>query len=394
MQFSIKAIRQYQATTLLFEAADAFEAQRQAEAQGFSVVKVTRSARAGFSFKRSPHFPLVQFSQSLLTLLAAGLSLVEGIEALCEREARAEFKSVLEKLSKKLYEGFTLSAALEAQPGVFPPLYIATVRANETTGALVEAMERFIHYRSQIDLVRKRIIAASVYPSLILGVGSLVIAFLMFYVVPRFSQVFEDLGDKIPFMSQMLLQWGRFVHDHSLGVLTFAFALPALAFYVLSRPDVRAPIGRLVTRIPRIGEYVRVYQLARLYRTLGMLLRGGIAIVPALDMVMGLLPPAMKRSLDAARRDIREGQSLSIAFGAHNLATPVSLRMLRVGERTGQMGEMMEKIAGFHDEDVAQAIDWFIRLFEPLLMIVIGIIIGFIVILMYAPIFELAGAIQ
>jgi general secretion pathway protein F len=147
-------------------------------------------------------------------------------------------------------------------------------------------------------------------------------------------------------------------------------------------------------RLPRLGEYVRIYQLARFYRTLGMLLRGGIPIVPALDMVMGLLPTAMRPQLEAARADIRDGQSLSVAFDTRGLSNPVSLRMLRVGERTGQMGEMMERIAAFFDDDIAEAIDWFIRLFEPILMIVMGVVIGVIVLLMYAPIFELAGSIQ
>jgi general secretion pathway protein F len=277
---------------------------------------------------------------------------------------------------------------------VFPPIYVATIRANEKTGALAEAIERFIHYRSQIDLVRKRVTAAAIYPSLILAVGGLVILFLLLYVVPRFAQVFDDLGDRIPAMSRLLLQWGQLVHEHGLAVLLVLCAVPLAVLLLLARPEVRAWLGRAVTRIPRIGEFVRVYQLARFYRTLGMLLRAGIPAVPALSMVTALLPMSLRAALDEARHEVEEGRSLSMALDAHRLATPVSLRMMRVGERTGQMGEMMERIAAFHDDDVAQTIDWFVRLFEPLLMVALGVIIGVIVLLMYAPIFELAGAIQ
>jgi general secretion pathway protein F len=394
MQFTVKAFRQQKLATLVFEAADVQDARQRAEAQGLSVVSINSARGQPIRLGSRNRFPLVQFNQNLLTLLQAGLSLVEAIDALTERETKADTKNVLERLLKLLYEGRTFSAALGDQPSAFPPLYIATIRANETTGALPEAMERFNHYRSQIDLVKKRVIAACVYPSLILGVGGLVILFLMLYVVPRFSQVFEDLGDRIPFMSRLLLDWGRFVEAHGWAVLLGALCSVAIMAYVLTLPATRASLGRALTRIPRIGEYVRVYQLARFYRTLGMLLRGGIPVVSALEMVTGLLPLSMKDTLEAARQAIREGQPLSLAFDAHHLATAVSLRMLRVGERTGQMGPMMERIAAFHDEDVAQAIDWFIRLFEPILMVVMGAIIGVIVVLMYAPIFELAGSIQ
>jgi general secretion pathway protein F len=277
---------------------------------------------------------------------------------------------------------------------MFPPLYVASVRANEKTGALTEAIERFIVYRAQADLLRKRVIGAAIYPSMILGVGSLVIAFLLLYVVPRFSLVFQDLGDRIPLMSRLLLQWGQFANAHWLELLAGGVLCVAAAVYALGRPQVRLVITRQVQRIPRIGEVVRVYQLARFYRALGMLQQAGIPILTALDMVTGLLPVTLHAALASARRDIGEGRSISAAFETHGLTTAVSLRLLRVAERTGQMGEMLERTASFHEEDIAQAIDWFIRLFEPLLMIAIGLVIGVVVLLMYAPIFELAGSIQ
>ena len=149
-----------------------------------------------------------------------------------------------------------------------------------------------------------------------------------------------------------------------------------------------------IQRIPAIGERVRLYQLSRLYRTLGMLLRGGIPVVTAIGMAKGLLTVELQNKLTSAERDIREGVTTSHAMDKHNLSTAVSSRMLRVGERSGQMGEMMERTAEFMDEELARWIDWFTKLFEPLLMAFIGIVIGMIIVLMYMPIFELASSIQ
>ena len=163
MQFSVLAFKESASSTLIIDALDAAEARHQVISQGFAVITVNPLKTRILTIGRRVKFPLVQFSQSLLTLLEAGLSLVEGLDALAEREARPEFKSVIQNLQKKLYEGVTFSAALQAQPEVFPPLYVATMRANETTGSLGEAMTRFIQYRGQIDIVRKRVIAASVY---------------------------------------------------------------------------------------------------------------------------------------------------------------------------------------------------------------------------------------
>ena len=137
-----------------------------------------------------------------------------------------------------------------------------------------------------------------------------------------------------------------------------------------------------------------MYQLTRFYRTLGMLLTGGISVVPALGMVAGLLDPDLRARLDTATRMVREGRSMSVAMEAAGLTTSVALRLLRVGERSGQMGEMMERIATFHDEEMARWVDWFTKTFEPLLMAIIGVVIGGIVVLMYLPIFELAGSVQ
>jgi general secretion pathway protein F len=237
-------------------------------------------------------------------------------------------------------------------------------------------------------------VSASIYPAILLLVGGLVMLFLLGYVVPRFSHIYADIGGDLPWLSRVLMVWGGFVEKHGVALLAAVAAAVTLLVLWLRTAGARRWLARQIVRIPTVGERVRVYQLTRFYRTVGMLLAGGTPVAQALTMVSGLLHQELRTRLDGALRLIREGQSISVAMQAHGLTTPVALRMLRVGERTGRMGEMMERIAAFHEEELARWVERFTRTFEPLLMAVIGLVIGGVVVLMYFPIFELAGSLK
>jgi len=212
--------------------------------------------------------------------------------------------------------------------------------------------------------------------------------------VPRFSSIYEDVGSNLPFASRLLLEWGQLIDAHAGIVVVGALAALFGAGYGLMRPGVRAAIGSWLARIPAIGRQLHVYQLARLYRTTGMLIRGGMPAVPAMRMSAGVVMAGSRAAFAAATRAVSEGQSLAEALERNGLTTPVAARMLRVGERSGNMGEMMERISDFCDEELARWVAVVTRLIEPVLMIVIGLVIGLIVVLMYFPIFQLAGSIQ
>jgi general secretion pathway protein F len=396
MRFELKALKGRQGLeSLQLDARDTQDAIRQASAQGYTVLSARRSfSLEGLIPRTSSPLPLALFSQELVALLEAGLNLVEALETLAEKEERTEARKVIRGLLGELYEGRSFSHALGAFPHVFSPLYIATVMASERTGDLPEAMSRYVAYQSQLDVVRKKLVSASVYPALLILVGGGVTLFLLGYVVPRFSHIYEDMGSQLPLLSQWLLTWGQMVESNGITVLIVAVIVVAVAAALAREPGVRQWVADQVWRLPAIGQRWRVYQLARFYRTLGMLLRGGTPIISALTMTSGLLSVALQERLAGAAAAIKEGRSMSDAMEKHDLVTPVALRMLRVGERTGRMGEMMERIATFHDDEVARWVDLFTRLFEPLLMAAIGIVIGIIVVLMYLPIFELAGSIQ
>lgn len=396
MRYELKALREGESVLALsLDAADEQEAVRQAESQGYAVLAVR--ARRGLPSWRgtsAARLQLALFSQEMITLLEAGLTLVEAVETLAERERRRGNKKVLQQIIGDLYEGRSLSYALERFPENFPMLYVATVRASEKTGALNEALARYVAYHLQMDMVRKKVVSASIYPLLLMTVGGLVTVFLMAYVVPKFSRIYEDLGGNLPLFTRMLMDWGRLLEAHGAAIFAAFCLLAGATVYGVTRPEFRRWLGRKIWQLPKIGEHLKTYQLSRFYRTLGMLLRGGTPILAALQMVSGLLQPALRAQLEQAAGGISEGLSISQAMERHDLTTPVALRMLRVGERTGLMGEMMERIAGFYEDETARWVDWFTKLFEPLLMAFMGLMIGVIVILMYFPIFELAGSIQ
>jgi len=397
MRYLVKAAKADNALlTLEIDSPDEAGIRAHAELQGCTILAIEplQLSLARISLRRRHKFPVLLFSRELLALLSAGLSLTEAMDTLVEKELNDFNRKLLETLRALLYQGKSFSNALHAQPGIFSEFYVATVRASEHTGSLAEALGRYVKYQEQSDVIRKRIVSASIYPALLLAVGGLVSMFLMFYVVPRFSRVYEDIRGDVPFFSKLLMEWGRFVSGHAALVVGGALVLAGLAAYWLSQPGSRAWLMQRFRRIPAIGERVRLYQLSRLYRTVGMLLRGGIPVVAAIDMAKGLLSNELQLRLASAAHEIREGVSPSQAMDRNQLGTPVSSRLLRVGERTGQMGEMMERTAEFMEDELARWIDWFTRLFEPLLMAFIGIVIGLIVVLMYMPIFELASSIQ
>jgi len=406
MHFQVKAVNDGNGiVSLLLEAPSAADARQQAERQGLRVMSLhpARSlpglgaglaAGLGAAFGRRRDFPLALFSQELATLLNAGLALVNAIESLAEKEEEPTRRQVLTDITRLLYEGKSFSQALSRLPGVFPELYVALVQSSERTGSLGDALGRYVAYSTRIERLRQKIVGASIYPALLVLVGSGVLVFLLAYVVPRFSVVFGDLGTSLPWLSRMLLSLGQAIHDH-LGALAAAAAVVAAGGLSLAcLPAPRQALGRLLTALPAVRRRVFLFQVARLYRSLGILLQGGIPVLAAIGMARGLVGSDLRTRLDQAGRQVREGQPLSQALEKNALTTPIALRMLRAGEQAGNLGAMMERTADFYDEEMGRWIEWFVRLFEPLLMVFVGAVIGTVVILMYIPIFELAGSIQ
>lgn len=396
MRFEVRAYADGQITSILVDAVSRADALRQIRTQALRPLGVREVGNpAGRWFGNSgARFQTLLFSQELLALLEAGLSVIETTDILAERERQSGSRSVLEQLSDRLREGKSLSGALETVPEAFPPLFVGIVRSSERTGDLQEALKRYIDYRTRLDALRGKVISATIYPAVLLAVGLAVTLFLGGHVVPRFATVYKGTGRSLPWASNLLLEWGHFANNH-LHALLLAGAVAAIVLAVTWRIlSARGGPIHFLRKLPVISGRVRIYELSRLYLTLGMLLDSGLPIVQALGLAEQSLPPHQRQAMRSASALIRNGERMSVVFEQTGLTTPVGLRMLRIGEESGRMGDMMTRAARFHDEETARWIERFSRAAEPALMVTIGLVIGTIVVLLYMPIFDLAGSLR
>lgn len=399
MQFEVRALgANNQLSTAWIEASDVAQAHALATQRGLFAVSVAPAGNAapprmGLG-RRQSEFGLTMFSQDLLALLEAGLSLSEALEALAEREQNASTQQVLTRLMEQLRQGTRLSDAMAEQVQHFPALFVGIVRAAEHTSDLPRALGRYIDYRARLDQLRSRLISASIYPAILCVVGLAVTLFLIGHVVPSFASVYADSGRPMPWMSRLLMDAGAvLLQNRTLAIALLAAAVGA-GVWSVRRITSRGGWVALFKRVPGIAGHARMIELSRLYLTLGMLMEGGISVRTALEMILPALSPDTATHVTLASRDIGHGDPLSVSFERHTLTTPIALRLLRVGERTGQLGLMLTRAAQFHEGESARWIERFSKVFEPALMAIIGLIIGAIVVLLYLPIFDLAGSLQ
>ncbi|CAM3739506.1 type II secretion system protein [Rouxiella silvae] len=366
------------------------EARINAAAGGALVIKV--KACQQWKGGKKP-FPLVLFTQELVALLEAGLVVVEAIEALHE-SCREEFqRQVLFSLLQELYQGCQLSQAMAAQAHIFPALLVSTVASSEQTGQLATALTRFQFYEKRIDILRKRIRSTLLYPCVVLSVGALIMFFLLGFIIPRFSVVFA--GMKNPSSSaQFIVWWGKLVTQHGM-LLLVATLISTVALVVLLRSKaMKTVMMNVLMRIPQLRSQFELSVLIRFYRTLGLLLQGGMPAVDALEMTGTLLPASYWPRLKGVLNEVREGKAISQTLNNYQLTTPVAARLLAVGERGGELPAMCERIAAFYDESLERAIETFSKVFEPVLMLLVGGMVGMVVFLLYMPIFEMAGSLS
>lgn len=396
MQFEVRAYQEGHITSIIVDAVSQADALRQVSSQALRPLgcRALDNPAKGWLKRTQARFDLLLFSQELLALLEAGLAIIEALDTLAERERSGETRSVLEQLATRLREGKSLSGALETIPEVFPALFVGIVRSSERTGDLQEALERYIDYRKRLDALRSKVISASIYPALLLVVGVVVTMFLGGYVVPRFAAVYHGAGRPLPWASKLLLEWGNFANSHLPWLIGGSIIL---CFGVLAAARATARqggIAHLLRKLPVLSDRLRTYELSRLYLTLGMLLDSGLPIMQALGLAEESLPSHQRKTMRDAGTLIRQGARMSTVFEQTDLTTPVGLRMIRIGEESGRIGEMMTRAARFHDEETARWIDHFSRAAEPVLMIAIGLVVGTIVVLLYMPIFDLAGSLR
>ncbi|UXY15220.1 type II secretion system F family protein [Chitiniphilus purpureus] len=393
MSYALRVLTQAgREETIAVDAGSEAEALRKAAALGVTVVGIARPdaprRRAG------GRFSLLLFSQELLALLEAGLNLTEALTTLQRKERAATARTLLDAVVRGLQQGGNFSDVLARHPEHFPELYVATVRAAERTGNLQEVLARYIGYQLQFDAIRKKLVAAAIYPVMLVLVGGFIALFLLGYVVPRFSAVYDAAGRDISLLSAALLGFGRFLNSHGWQVALGAVAGAGALGWGLAHPGARRRLAERFFALPWLARKSDEFRMARFYRACSLLLQAGIPLPKALSMLAGLLSMPQQARLARARRELESGKAFSDVLLAHALAGPIDESLIKVGERAGRLADMLERVARFYDDDFARWLDWLSRLLEPVLMALIGLVIGTVVVLLYVPILDLAGGLQ
>lgn len=381
-------------------AIDAASAKRLAECDGLHVLSCTlRHARFAGIFlhhkkPRRMRFDVALFAHELASLLDAGLGIIDAIETLSEKERSSEIHRLYEQMVQSLKEGRSFSSVIGDRRDVFPQLLTASIASSEQTGDMVVALRRYAANFETVRAIRSKALAASVYPLMLLGVGVLVVLFLLGVVVPKFSALIETSRGDMPFASQVLVRIGKTIHSHPQLTIAIMIGLLLALIWSVRRASNAGWNLPFLQRMPLIGPLVRMFRHAQFYRTSGMLVEGGVTVVRAFEMCASLLTPEDSRKLTVAASSIREGAAIGPALQSAGLADAVALRMLIVAQRTGKLAEILTRIASFQEATLSRAVDVATRLFEPVLMLFIGLVIGAIVVLMYLPIFDLASSLQ
>ncbi|MBX3475894.1 MAG: type II secretion system F family protein [Planctomycetes bacterium] len=377
------------------EAATMADAREQAGRLGYAVLSC-QPAGWNWSLLSARHaskgLDVAVFIEQLRDLLVAGLSVIEALDAL-RRGAKGASVASIERIERQLREGKTLSDALAAD-ATFAPLLIALVKASELTSDLPQTLTRFLEHEQRVTEVRHRLVSTAIYPLLLMGVGSLVLMFLLFYVMPRFARVFEGMTGELPWSAHAMVAWAQWLHTQGMWWLGGGLALALVLAVILASPSLRARLVQRVFAWGPLHERLTTYFLARWYRATGMLVQGGIPLPQALRLANGLLPSSLRAGGHAVVQAVNDGLAPSAAHTRAGMATPIAEQLMLAGERTGDLGAVLTRIAHFHESEVSRSLERTMRALEPLVMVFIGLGVGLVVVLMYLPIFELAAAIQ
>jgi type IV pilus assembly protein PilC len=334
------------------------------------------------------------FNQQFVTLIRAGLPILKALDLLSERLTDPKLSKHISGVREEIRNGALLSDAF-ARQGVFPPIYVTTVLAGERSGSLGEVLERFITYQKLALSVRKKLLVSLLYPAVLIFLVVCLIVFLVTYVVPNFAVLYATMDAQLPAPTRILIAVGTTARNYVL--LGFAALVAAiLGFRYWSRtPAGGERVDRFLLKIPVAGEVWLKYQVAQFSRVLGTLLIGGIPLLQALDTAEDSLgTQVLKKVLAEAVKLVREGQALSQSLRKTKIFPSLSLDMIEVGESTGALPQMLTSVAEFYEEDVSNSVTAALSLIEPVIMIVMGIFVAFVLISLYLPIFSLADSVH
>ncbi len=336
---------------------------------------------------------LVVFTRQFATMIDAGLPLVQGLDILAAQNDDKVMQKVLYQVKSDVESGSTFASALERHPNIFDELYVSLVSAGELGGILDTILERLAGYIEKAEHLKKRIKSALTYPVVVLFVTIIVILIMMVFVIPTFAAMFKDLsGGNLPGPTQLVMdisEWFvNYIHFIVLGII----AIVVVWKTIMKVQKTRFVMDMIFLKMPVIGSLIQKTAVARFSRTLGTMVSSGIPILQALDVVEKTAGNmVIEKGIRDVKAKITEGKSMAEPLMATGVFPPMVVQMIAVGESTGALDAMLGKIADFYDEEVDTAVDALTSMIEPLMMSVLGGLIGFIMIAMYMPIFTMAG---
>jgi len=340
---------------------------------------------------------LVTFTRLLATMIDAGLPIVQCLDILGNQTDNKTFSGVIADVKSQVEQGKTFSESLRRHPGVFDTLYCNLVQAGEAGGILDTILQRLAVYNEKSVKLKRQLRGAMVYPSVVLFVFMGVCGVLLGWVIPSFKNIFKDLGskDELPKLTQIVIAASEMFVSNLPFVLLGIIAGSIGVYMAYSRPNGKRWIHRNLLRVPIIGDVVRKIAVARFTRTLGTLLSSGVPILDALEIVAKTAGNmVIEEAIMVARQQISEGRNMAEPLMEANVFPPMVVQMVGVGEQTGALDAMLNKIADFYEEEVDVAVAALTSLIEPFMMVGIGSVVGTVLIAMYLPIFSLAGKIK
>lgn len=371
------------------------------EKDGFFAYKISRK-KANISslvnplkVKRIKTDEFLIFNSELSALLKAGLPLLASLEILSDTEKNMFFKDLLQQVTKAVKEGSAFSDALNLGPSVFSNLYVTSIRAGEKSGDIVTNIKRYIGYTKRVEELKKSVIQASVYPVILMSVAIIVIMFLLLYVVPSFSQIYVDSGTDLPMPTQILINITDFIKDNFIFIMIFIFLSTGSLTGVMKSGIFDRSIGRFKITLPWLGDTIKKYSLAKFFRTLSTVLRSGTPLPPSLTLSTAVLDNLfMEEKMTMVIQRVKEGERLAEAIDDTGFVPVTAIKMIMVGETSGSLDNMFENVAELFEEQIDRRIKVVTTLIEPVLMLSMGLIVAFIVVAMYLPIFKLAGSVD
>jgi type IV pilus assembly protein PilC len=381
-----------------FTAQDEATLRSELEQKGYYLFSIRRGLRLEelrLRRKRVATSLLLIFGQELAALLKAGLPLLQSLDVMLERQRDPLFRASLATIRDRVKSGIALSEAFESEGDLYPPILAASLVAGERSGSLEIVLRRFVQYLRLTQALKKKAISVSVYPVVLFTVMTTLVFVLLVYVIPQFQSFYEGLNAELPGPTRLLMATSAAIKENLVWIVLVIAAAVAAAVVWLRQPGSGVKVDRALLRIPFIGGLMRMYATSQLARTLSTLLAGGLPLLNALEVAANSIGNrAMAAAVAAATPQIREGRSLTAALESSGMLENLTLEMVKVGEQTGALGDMLSSVAEFYDEEVDTRLATVLALVEPLMLVMMAFLVAGMLLAFYLPLFQAISAIQ